>query len=782
MLNTKRIKKYTDLKKVISADKIIPFVRHVDKFTCKTRGGDFVRIFELKGVEFQTMSDIEVDSFHQTKKRLFKAINSPRVQIYTNLIHEEDETRLLSEYKNSFCQEVNISYNETYLKEVWTNRYFISVVLKGNTGMEAIRDKIDQGGIKAEQRINVQTLNRVCSQILNDFSFAGIRALEMYEKKGHLFSDPAKLIGRIYNGVWNDQPITKNDLSETIPSVGMFFHNEIIERRGAKQTEAGAILSVRDWEENTNAHQFNDLLSLDFGFILTQSYDFIPQNEAIAKVSTQIKRLEAVDDKSERQMEDLEELEGSLTDGSICLGKFHLTLHTSNKDLDLATHNLERAESILRQGAIIAQRAFLDAEGCFLAQIPGNGREITYSAPITNANFSHFNSFHNFPTGKRYGNHWGDSICTLLTTAGTGYDFNFHAEDAGNTAIYGTVGSGKTLIKNFLLLMSQKFGVRVNLFDTACNSLPFITALGGNYFDLKLNEPSGLAPLQMDLTPKNIQFCKELVQLLVTAINKKLSLSDITKINSAVSSVMSEKVDRKNRTLTGLLQWMPNIGEDNLYERLLMWTNQGEHGWLFDNNEDRLNFSALNNAFNTDNILGFKIATTPIMAYLWHRISIIDDGKPMINDFDEGWQLLDDPFFEEKFKAVQKKGRKENKVNLFETQSPEDSVDTRIHATILQQTTTTIMLSNPKGEWETYKKLKATKKEFEIVQSASKESRIAVIKHDQESVIVDFNLSGISDYFPVLSASKHDLPLFYQCKKEYGAKWLHPYIEGVKNA
>jgi len=68
--------------------------------------------------------------------------------------------------------------------------------------------------------------------------------------------------------------------------------------------------------------------------------------------------------------------------------------------------------------------------------------------------------FHNYPAGRASGNHWGEALALLSTSAHSPYYFSLHAsdptdpdggsrKDTGHTFICGPTGSGKTVFIGF---------------------------------------------------------------------------------------------------------------------------------------------------------------------------------------------------------------------------------------------------------------------------------------------------------------------------------------------
>ncbi len=108
---------------------------------------------------------------------------------------------------------------------------------------------------------------------------------------------------------------------------------------------------------------------------------------------------------------------------------------------------------------------------------------------------------HNFALGQPHGNHWGEAVTLLETTAAGPYFFNFHQGDLGNFTIIGPSGSGKTVVLNFLLAQARKFDPRIVFFDKDRGGELFIRAIGGRYDVLRPGTPSGLNPLRLEDTP-----------------------------------------------------------------------------------------------------------------------------------------------------------------------------------------------------------------------------------------------------------------------------------------
>lgn len=765
----------------VPASKIIPYSRHVDEFTVKTKNGSFVRTWEVTGVNFQMMSENELIAWHEAKQLTFKSIAHTRIAIWTNLIRDEFTERLNPKYENLFCQNLFNEYNKKVLKETFSNRYFISLIVKGDDALEELRNKLDQGG-KLSDEVMLRFLNQRAKIIEIDFQGAGIKPLRLVETEYGVKSEFASFIGKLYNGKYEDQPVTLSSMSDSIPNVATLFHKEVISQRGTSETTHGAILTVKNYAKKLNINQFNDFLGLPFPFTLSQSFTYCSQGKTDFTIERIAKELKAVSKNGSDEYDELEELRSEISAGKIVLGAAHITFYTYDKNIEIAANNLDIAEGIMRKGAVIATRDTLSAESSWLSGMPGNHRKITYAPPLSNRDFSIFNSFHNHGRGKKENNHWGPAVLQCMTKDKTPYYFNWHVADVGHTGIYGETGSGKTVVENLLILASQQFNPQGAIFDSKRNAEVLIKVLNGHYFNFNPGTPTGAAPMQMEPTQENIEFNKDLIEMMVQLVGPKLNIQELNEINDAVESVMSDRLPLNGRSITALLSFFPDTGSESLHERIAIWCKGNKLGWLFDNEEDKIKLDTNMVGFNTDQILKMGLAQSPLMAYLFHRVEQKKTGRPYIIVFAEFHQILEHPYFVKIVREGIKKDRDKNTMYIYDTQSISDAVESNIGTAVREQTATNIFLANPKGKYKDYEKLGVSEEEFEFIKKSTKDSRKIMVKQEGKADILDMNLYGIKKYLPILSANKNTINIFDRIVSKYGESWLSHFIKEANNA
>ena len=120
---------------------------------------------------------------------------------------------------------------------------------------------------------------------------------------------------------------------------------------------------------------------------------------------------------------------------------------------------------------------------------------------------------------------------------------------------------------------------------------------------------------------------------------------------------------------------------------------------------------------------------------------------------------------------------------LLASQSPEDAIKCNIFETLVQQTPTKILLPNPAGNAESYKKIGLTDREVELVLSLGKDSRKFLVKQSQESVLAKLDLYGFNEFLPIISGNTEDIILCEEIRKLISSddpeKWI-PLMQKVK--
>lgn len=386
-------------------------------------------------------------------------------------------------------------------------------------------------------------------------------------------------------------------------------------------------------------------------------------------------------------------------------------------------------------------------------------------------------SLHNFATGKREGNPWGEAITIVKTPSGQPLYLNFHAtpekvdsndeKALANTQIIGRAGAGKTVLELFLLAMAMKYGVMGVLFDKDRGAEIGIRAMGGQYTVFHRGAPTGMNPFQLEVDEATHSFWIRLVCKLVDN-GVPLSAKDELDISRAIREVA--RMDRSLRRLSMVRQLLPNVGDNSLHARLAKWCAGGRLGWVLDNPVDLIDLHAHQLfGFDDTELLDDPEVCAPLTMVLLHLTERLIDGRRFIYVMTEFWKRLRDPVFSEFANDKQKTIRKQNGLGIFDTQSPADVLSSPISRALVEQTATFFFLPNPSADHDDYVHgFKLTEAEFNIVRRMGEHSRLFLVKQGHRSAIGRLDLSGLGDVLDVLSGTSDNVALLNAIRAKVG--------------
>jgi len=219
----------------------------------------------------------------------------------------------------------------------------------------------------------------------------------------------------------------------------------------------------------------------------------------------------------------------------------------------------------------------------------------------------------------------------------------------------------------------------------------------------------------------------------------------------------------------------------DLASRLDAWIGDGEHGWLFDNANDRLDLSTRVIGFDMTALLENPRLRTPCMMYLFHRIDERLDGHPTMILIDEGWKALDDEVFAARIRDWLKTLRKRNALVGFATQSARDALDSRISTALVEQTATMVFMPNARARAEDYcDGFGLTDHELALIRSLPAHSRCFLVRQPDASVVVRLDLSNAPEVLTILSGREsavRKLDLLRESVGDAPAQW-YPALTG----
>jgi type IV secretion system protein VirB4 len=803
-MNARRL---SALRRERSAAYRIPYTAHITPEIVRTEAGDYVQVFELAGASFESADDEVLNNWHERLNVLWRNIASANVALWVHLVRRREHTMAAGQTNTDFAGRLAGKYRAKLATQtLMVNELYLSAVYRPVTGAApGVIAKWLPGRTSGRHASDLNDARDACEKLAQTLCSSLARyepeALGTYARGRRHFSRPLEFFAMLVNGERQTMPLPLAPLNEVLAISRPIFGSETIEYRQPTKTRYGAILGIKEYATPSTVGMFNSLLSAPFEFVLTQSFAFLSKGTSQGLLQRQYNQMSNAGDFAISQAEELKEALDALTANEFVMGDHHFTLQilsSGEGSLKKLNDDVALARSMLADTGMTTAREDLALEAAYWAQLPACFGLRPRKAPITSRNFSAKACFHNFPAGRASGNHWGDALALLITSARSPYYFSLHAsdpkdpdggsrKDTGHTFICGPTGSGKSVFIGFMLSMLARQGVTQVVFDKDRGLEILVRALGGTYLPLNNGVSTEFNPLQLPTSAQNIEFQKTWLRTLARG-PLPLSTREENDLDHALLGVLA--LEHSARRLSRLIEYTDATQTEGVHARLARWceSTRGPYAWVFDNPKDSLVEQLSGRAlFGVDvtEFLDNALTRSPVTLYLFHVVRTLLDGRKFVCWMDEFWRLLADPAFESFAKDGPKTWRKLNAVMCLATQSASDVLDSAISRTIIEQTPTKILFPNPDANAEEYMEgFGLSEREFKLIKEQLEPgSRMFLIKQGHYSIVCELDLKGFDAELKVISGRASAIEELYRIMDEVGpdpSQWLPVFQAGLR--
>jgi type IV secretion system protein VirB4 len=773
------------LRRELLAAERIPYSVQLSDTVVRTSLLDYLQVFRLAGVSFESADDEQLNTWHERLNILWRNIASANVALWTHVVRRREATPWPGDSASGFAAALLDKYRRRLAQEtLMVNELFLCVVYRPAAGMASglvartLRRAQPQAA-RGDSAEALEACGRLAQTIQASLARYEPQLLGSYRHAGARYSALLEFLAVLINGEWQRVPLARSPLNQVLATSRVFFGTEAIEYRTPTATRAGAMLGIKEYPTPNLVGLYNRLLSAPFAYVLTQSFAFLSKAASQGLLQRQFHRLANAGDFGVSQAQELRQALDALTSNEFVMGDHHLSLQVLTQVADedgpdgvgrlkALNESVALARSLLADTGMTVAREDLALEAAYWAQLPGNFPMRPRKAPITSRNFAAMSAFHNYPAGRASGNHWGEALSLFMSSARSPYHFSLHAsdprdadggsrKDTGHTFICGPTGSGKTVLIGFLVAMLDRHGATQVIFDKDRGLEILVRALHGEYLPLRSGAPTGFNPLQLPPTPRHVEFLKLWLRSLVRpAPHAALSVREQADLEQALHGTLG--LDHGARRLSRLIEFLDPTDPEGIHARLARWCacTQGDYAWVFDNAEDSIVARLAQHAtigFDVTEFLGHELIRAPITLYLFHLVRELLDGRKLVCWMDEFWRLLSDPAFENFAKDGPKTWRKLNGVMCLATQSASDVLDSPISRTIIEQTPTKIFFPNADANAREYTAgFGLSEREFKLIKEQLEPgSRMFLIKQGHHSVVCQLDLKGFDAELTVIS-------------------------------
>ena len=779
-------------------DTYVPYVGHSSPDVVLLDDGSVLAMLQLDGIAWETADVEEVNARHAQRNLLLRNVASDRLVVATHVVRTMADPSAYPEDEctSTFARALDGAYRaHLFSDRLYRNELFLSVLLRapqyGGSGLSVLLNRRRRGDTGRIATIgDLDRIEATMATLLAELHAYGPRRLGLRQNRGVLFSEVAEALRLVLTGTHHPVPLVNGHLGGAIYSDRVIVGREAIEVRGPGQSTFAACFGLREYPASTWPGMFDAVLGAPYRCVLTQTFAPLGKQDAQDRMTRKQNQMVVAGDKAASQTEALAEAADLLQSNAFVMGDHHLTLVVFADSLSALADVAAQARRDLAESGAVVAREDLALEAAYWAQLPGNMRLRTRPGAISSRNFAAMASLHNYPAGPSEG-HWGAPLTVFRTTGGTPYRFHLHAPtgtvtDLGNILVAGPAGSGKTTLVLFLLAMVERQGAQVVFFDKDRGGEILARALGGTYLTLPSGVPSGLAPLKaLGANPYDIAFLKRLVTSLVVAEGEILTPELDRRLELGLRQLM--QLAPEDRSFSELRAFLGQSDADGPGARLDRWCAGRSLGWVLDNEEDLVSLDARFLGFDMTAVLDDATVRGPAMAYLFHRVEALVDGRRLVVAIDEFWKALGDPGFRGLVNDKLKTIRKLNGAVVLATQSPADALRSPIAHSIVEQCPTQILMPNDRADAADYVDgLKLTQSEYEAIrEELTAGGRRFLLKQGNVSVACELDLSGMDDLVAVLSGRARTVRLMEELVAELGPApeaWLPAFRQKWRRA
>lgn len=627
---------------------LVPYSSQVSSDVILTKNQDFVLTWQLDGFPIECESILNLDINNSLMHNFLRSFASENITFYVHIVRSKHFDHFENKTNNYFADRIsNLYYEALRSKSFRQNSIFFTMVYSPLNIFERAAFKATS---PQEQKKRIDELLKKVSEFSERISgflerFGGRKLTTYQNAQGVVFSKQLEFFNFLISNVWQKVPVLKKPIYETFGTSDVYLKDT----NGQINTPIGKkffkIIEISEFPDSTNSLSMSSLLISDCDFVLTQSFSCVSKRKSLSFINNVIKKLRASEDDALTQRDDLIDAKDELAGNEIFFGKYHFSLVVYGNSIEEAKQSANKQMSILSDLGFVAILAEFSLYGHFFSQLPAVFDLRPRLSSMASRHFVDFASFHNFESGKRDQNCWGEAVAILKTPNKQAYYLNLHESKLGkdefgeknnaSTSVIGSTGSGKTMLLSFLQICLQKYGCKES-FDQNSKSKQLTTifldkdrgaelnirALGGQYCRFKHGEPTGWNPFCLAANSTNISFVTDLMELLCTLNGKPLTIRQQNELSRSVTSVMQLEIQERRYGISRLIEALNQSAELEEQDRsiaisLQKWSKDGEYGWIFDNRNDEFDISRSTNfGFDGTEFLEHQKIRSPISFYI----------------------------------------------------------------------------------------------------------------------------------------------------------------------
>ena len=794
-----------------------------NKKTLVTRENSLVQVLRLEGKDYGGLSDEEVSNLYRKRQGFFEGLSSRlQISIHYHRVRYNIEDRAYN-MSNEYAGLINSKHGARFTAAFRTDVYI--VVSKkdtrplSKTGLpkRSLQAEFDYYEIEARKLSDeVETIKALLEDygprdlyhtldgdsdllsfwmyLLNAGSNEHLTPVQsndlnnamalsdiqiVSQKKDNLFRKLEKIFKQ--QDVENE---TADEINKAIRETYDRFDADYIITHTPSGKRYTAFVAMKSYPDETEHSLFDGIMAVQANFVMVQHIRLVEDEKARASIETKLNRWQTVGKFSGAVQEDLYECNSELQAGAFRIARHALSVAIHGATKEECERNVRLIQQAFNSAYINPLRERFATEHVFWSQFPDyEVMNEPRGGMVTTENLANLVNFasHNHGNDKCS---FGDApVSYFKTPDGQNYAFTFHPSPqkyvAGHTMVFGSTGSGKTVLMNFLMSECLKYQgegkerpLRQIIFDS----------LRGDYIDFTKGGVQ-MNPFHMPDTEENRGFLLKWLANLAGGMTAAEEEKAIRAISRAYELEPSERSLHHLRLLFGVESFNDPSGGPSLAARLAKWMPDPENpsqskystGLYFNHANDALSFDKRIVGFEMAQVLKDQELLPTLTSYIFHRFlqSVSEAPTPHVCFMDEAIGYINNdtmyPFIE-KFLREQ---RKINGVFVGAVQSPSLIMGNDRAEELLSHIKTYIIFPDTSAVPEDYigndakRGLGLTRSEFDWVRSKKTGREVMIKRSTGESVILNVDLSSLGKHLVLLRSEAELVDRFETIHKDY---------------
>lgn len=743
----------------------LPFDDHIEDDVMLMAGGGVMAAYAVDGVYPDTSDLIDEAYWNEQFHNLLKNIAAEDIEITTYQCRGEAHRAFLrtGDHEIEFARELAAEYMDNLVKNtLYNNQLYLTIQVhapnKATQGITSFFADVTEDP-RVEVLRRTERLKQLCDLATAQLREFGLTRLGYRTRGRVVFSEIAEAIVLAVTGRYRQIPastgrIRNAMLSETIKFPRRGPNKNRVEFHGAGDVTFAEMYAFKEYPAMTWPGMFYGMSVAPYCNTVVQSFRFLANSNALSALGRKQNWMQIAGDKASSQTKDLDSAQDELMGRQWVLGDHSLLVICFAESEEAMADVGTETWNDLNACGLVATKLTKALQAGFLSLFPGAGFWRPRPGFVKSSNFIAYSPLYNWPAGDKEGFWPGGPIAVLRTKAGSPYLFSWHPPKSidgnGNCLLTGRSGSGKTFLAGALTAWSSR-AARIVALDHKRGWKFLIQKMEGDYGELSNGQPL-FAPLKgLDNSPNNMVALNELFR---GCIAGTMTEEEGRRLHIGLEAVMSMPAEGRN---VGELRAFFDDTPEGAGVRLEKWIWGNELGWVVDAPRETIRFQRVS-GFDTTALFKNPRARGPAMFYLFHRISCLLDGTPLLLTVDEGWKVLLDqtfaPFIIEQSRTIRSKGG----VIVFITQSPKELAESGIASVLVDQCPTQIHMANPRGRREDYVNVFGLSDgQFDAMHELKVGDGMFLLVQNDKGIIAQLPMHGMDKFVPILSAREADL-------------------------